>query len=176
MTSNEWNARSLDTQRFTELAGGIRLQTPLTDLSRVLEVCTDTAASPSVPSCDWSLDGQIRGEGARLQHWMHLQATLSLPQTCQRCLEALSVAVQVDRRFRFVADEATALAEDDDCEEDLLVMSGEFNALELLEDELLLAMPLIISHADCQPPTSTALIDDLPHPFAALAGLKMPKS
>ena len=49
------------------------------------------------------------------------------------------------------------------------------DAFELLEDELLLAMPLIISHADCQPPTSTALIDDLPHPFAALAGLKTPK-
>lgn len=175
MTSNEWNARSLDTQRFTELAGGIRLQTPLTDLPRVLEVSSDTAAASTVPLCDWSLDGQIRGEGARLQHWMHLQAALSLPQTCQRCLEAMPVAVQVDRRFRFVADEATALAEDDDCEEDLLAMSGEFNAFELLEDELLLAMPLIISHADCQPPASTALIDDLPHPFAALAGLKTPK-
>jgi uncharacterized protein len=107
---------------------------------------------------------------------MHLQATLALPQTCQRCLEAMPVAVQVDRRFRLVADEATALAEDDECEEDLLATSGEFNAFELLEDELLLAMPLIISHADCQPPDSTALIDDLPHPFAALAGLKTPKS
>ena len=111
MTSNEWNARSLDTQRFTELAGGIRLQTPLTDLPRVLEVSSDTAAVSTVPLCDWSLDGQIRGEGARLQHWMHLQAALSLPQTCQRCLEAMPVSVQVDRRFRFVADEATALAE-----------------------------------------------------------------
>ena len=116
-----------------------------------------------------------QGRATRLQHWMHLQAALSLPQTCQRCLEAMPVAVQVDRRFRFVADEATALAEDDDCEEDVLAMSGEFNAFELLEDELLLAMPLIISHADCQPPASTALIDDLPHPFAALAGLKTPK-
>jgi uncharacterized protein len=87
----------------------------------------------------------------------------------------MDIPIQVDRWFRLVADEATALAEDDDCEEDLLVMSDEFDAQALLEDDLLLAMPLIISHADCQPPASTALIDDLPHPFAALAGLKTPK-
>jgi uncharacterized metal-binding protein YceD (DUF177 family) len=54
-------------------------------------------------------------------------------------------------------------------------MSSEFDALNLLEDELLLAMPLIISHSSCQPPPSKALGDDLPHPFAALAGLKLPK-
>ena len=37
------------------------------------------------------------------------------------------------------------------------------------------ALPLIISHGSCQPPPSNALGDDLPHPFAALAGLKLPK-
>jgi hypothetical protein len=36
-------------------------------------------------------------------------------------------------------------------------------------------MPLIVSHGSCQPPSSAALGDDLPHPFAALAGLKLPK-
>jgi uncharacterized protein len=88
----------------------------------------------------------------------------------------MTVDISVNRWFRFVADEATALAEDDECEEDLLVTSAELNTIELLEDELLLAMPLIVSHGSCQPPASAALVDDLPHPFAALAGLKLPKT
>ena len=87
----------------------------------------------------------------------------------------MAVPLSIDRWFRFVADEATALAEDDTCEEDLLAISSEFDALNLLEDELLLAMPLIVSRGSCQPPPSAALDDDLPHPFAALAGLKLPK-
>ena len=174
--TNEWNARSLDTQRFTESAGQAAFHTGLQHLARVQEVCDKLQASAPQPVCDWSLTGEIRGSGPRQQSWMQLEAALSLPQACQRCLEPMTVGVSVNRWFRFVADEATALAEDDDCEEDLLVTSGEFNAFELLEDELLLALPLIVSHADCQPPASGALVDDLPHPFAALAGLKTPKA
>ena len=173
--TNEWNARSLDTQRFAELAGALSLRTPLTALGRVLEVSGGAPLQPLEPVCDWSLAGQSRGTATRLQHWIHLQAVLSLPQICQRCLEPMPVTVGVDRWFCFVDDEATALAQDDDCEEDLLVRSAEFDAFELLEDELLLAMPLIISHEDCRPPASPALVDDLPHPFATLAGLKTAK-
>jgi uncharacterized protein len=87
----------------------------------------------------------------------------------------LSQTVTIDRWFRLVADEATALAQDDDSEEDLLALSASFDAVGLLEDELLLALPLILQHPDCQPPTSPALVDDLPHPFAALAALKRPQ-
>jgi len=174
--TNAWNARSLDTQRFTESAGHAIFHTGLHSLTRVQEVCDNAGVNPTQTECEWSLRGEIRGSGPRQQSWLQLEAAVRLPQACQRCLEPMSVEISVNRWFRFVDDEATALAEDDDCEEDLLVASGEFNAYELLEDELLLALPLIVSHADCQPPASTALVDDLPHPFAALAGLKTPKA
>jgi uncharacterized protein len=174
--TNEWNARSLDTQRFTESEGSATFHHGLQTLTRVQEVCDNAPTQSTEPVCEWSLSGQVRGSGPRQQSWMQLEAVVTLPQRCQRCLEPLAVEVKVDRWFRFVADEATALAEDDESEEDLLVSSVELNAIELLEDELLLAMPLIVSHGDCQPPASQALKDDLPHPFAALAGLKLPKS
>jgi uncharacterized protein len=173
--TNEWNTGALDMPRFAESGSAGHWQTPLSGLPRVQAACEPDAASAPTPICDWSLLGQTRGNGARLQHWLQLQASLTLTQRCQRCLEPMAVPLAVDRWFRFVADEATALAEDDTCEEDLLAMSSEFDALNLLEDELLLAMPLIVSHGDCQPPPSAALGDDLPHPFAALAGLKLPK-
>ena len=173
--TNDWNISALDMPRFIEWAAPFRWQTALGSLPRVQALCESDVALDPGEVCDWSLLGQTRGNGPRAQNWLHLQAALTLTQRCQRCLEPMAVPLAVDRWFRFVADEATALAEDDACEEDLLAMSSEFDALNLLEDELLLAMPLIISHESCQPPPSNALGDDLPHPFAALAGLKLPK-
>jgi len=173
--TTEWNARFLNTERFAAMAGQASLQTPLNELARVLAACPESDRSSPLPVCDWAVQGESRGSDSRFSHWLHLQASLKLPQICQRCLEPMNVSLEVDRWFRFVADETIALAQDDDSEEDLLVSSGEFNALELLEDELLMALPLIVSHGDCQPPASSALEDDLPHPFAALAGLKSAK-
>lgn len=173
--TTDWNTSALDMPRFIESATTSHWQTALSNLPRVQALCeSDLAVDPGLV-CDWSLLGELRGDGPRAQKWLYLQAALTLTQRCQRCLEPMVVPLAVDRWFRFVADEATALAEDDACEEDLLAMSTEFDALNLLEDELLLAVPLIIRHVSCQPPPSQALVDDLPHPFAALAGLKLPK-
>jgi uncharacterized protein len=170
----DWKATHLDLHRFTNLGGECKADTPLAQLPRVLDACL------SVPDigqrvCQWVLRGELRSVAGISQAWLHLHAELSVAQTCQRCLEPMDIPLQVDRWFRLVADEATALAEDDDCEEDLLAMSDEFDAQALLEDDLLLAMPLVPRHLDCHAPLSAALEDDLPHPFAALASLKTPK-
>ena len=49
---------------------------------------------------------------------------------------------------------------------------------ELIEDELLLAMPLVPRHEVCPEPlpvrTDEDMPDDAPNPFAALAALKRP--
>ena len=165
---------SLELQPWAMAGGATTQSTPLATLSRVAQACLPPTHGQS-PVCEWQLQSQIRHPDTLKQLWLHLKASLSVEQTCQRCLLPMQVDLWVDRHFRFVADEATALAEDDDCEEDLLSPAPELTLQTLLEDELLLAMPLIVSHGDCQPPPSAALGDDLPHPFAALAGLKLPK-
>ena len=103
--------------------------------------------------------------------------------TCQRCLAPVDVPLEVDREFRFVADEATAEALDDESEEDLLAMSREFDLRELIEDELLMALPLVPRHEECPAPVQMASSDEdfeeasaeKPNPFAALAALKTGK-
>ncbi len=92
-------------------------------------------------------------------------------------------ALSVDRAFRFVADEATAMAEDDEAEEDLLVLGPAFDALALIEDELLMALPLVPRHPACPQPLSgpEGLAEPppelaRPNPFAVLSGLKLDKS
>ena len=75
--------------------------------------------------------------------------------------------------------EAEAEAQDDDAEEDLLVLEPQFDLLALLEDELLMAFPLVPMHEQCPSPPSFQAgeaelppEDAKPHPFAALAQLK----
>lgn len=136
---------------------------------------------------DWQAAGELRtaaGEGQGAQLWLHLKVQASLPMLCQRCLTPVDVPLQVERSFRFVADEATAEALDDEAEEDLLAISREFDLHELIEDELLMALPVVPSHEECPVPVVMASSDEdfaaasaeKPNPFAALAGLVPDKS
>ena len=89
----------------------------------------------------------------------------------------------MDRWFRFVADETTAEALDDDSEEDLLALSRDFSLHELIEDELLMALPVVPRHEVCpsEVPMSSSDEDfeaanaERPNPFAALAGIRIDK-
>jgi uncharacterized protein len=112
------------------------------------------------------------------QLWLQLMVDTQVPLTCQRCLQPYSQPVSVDRWFRFVVDEAQALQEDDDVPEDLLVWTPKFNLLELIEDEVLLDLPLIPKHDECKhtwEPKAGPVVevqDERPNPFAMLAQLK----
>ena len=132
------------------------------------------------------LPGKV-GEG---DLWLHLEGAATLPLVCQRCLHRVDVPLSANQWFRFVETEAVAMAEDDDCEEDLLVLEPQFDLLAVLEDELLMALPLVPMHEVCpEPPVlqagfeknaesaaGAAPTQENPeprrNPFAVLAGLK----
>jgi uncharacterized protein len=110
---------------------------------------------------------------------LRLDATARLQ--CQRCLGAIDVPVAVEREFLFVASEAEAERLDGERDDaDVLVASDRFDLGALIEDELLLALPIVPRHEVCpQPllvPAGAADIGEAgreagaPHPFAALAG------
>ena len=124
---------------------------------------------------------ELRPSATGLQDtWLHLIASTSIPLTCQRCMAPVQTALQVDQWYRFVDSEEVAMADDDASIEDLLVMTPQFDLLSLLEDELLMALPLVPMHDHCPvaPVFSAGLADlltdtvDKPNPFAALAQLK----
>jgi uncharacterized protein len=113
------------------------------------------------------------------QAWLHLQVELSLPLTCQRCLGRVDVLVQIDRTFRFVETEAQAEVEDDDSLEDLLVQSQDFDLAHLIEDEVLMDLPVVPRHDTCPVEIKLSVADAAfepetpkPSPFLVLAGLK----
>ena len=178
----KWHPQSLDVRAFSRDGATLSGQAPLAQWERLSAESEDGLVSPPVK---WQARGEAVPEvGAQDQVWLHLQVNAVLPLLCQRCLSPLLTAVDVDRSFRFVADEATAMALDDEEEEDLLVISREFNLIDLVEDEVILAMPLVPLHDTCPEPLSMSAEDPCfeqeeekrPHPFAALAGLKVKKS
>ena len=106
---------------------------------------------------------------------------------CQRCLGIYPEPIATDLRFEVVASEEAAdeVPMDDD-ELDVLVGSKKFSVLELIEDEVLLALPTAPKHEVC-PTVHESLVtgadgevepeappaeEKRPSPFAALAGLK----
>ncbi|MGH6624952.1 MAG: YceD family protein [Burkholderiaceae bacterium] len=133
----------------------------------------------------WSALGELRPVlGGPDQVWLHLQVQATLPLVCQRCLGRVDSPVSVERSFRFVADEDAAAAQDDESEEEVLALSRDFNLSELIEDELLMELPLVPRHEQCPTEVKLAAVDQefeaasaaRPNPFAVLSRLQRDKS
>ena len=91
---------------------------------------------------------------------------------CQCCLENLDWPVRSEVHLGVVRsiDEANLLPEE---LEPLLVEAGcRVVLLDLVQDELLLAVPVIPQHRDCKAPGSAMPSHSELHPFAVLAQLK----
>ncbi len=172
----------LDVVTFARDGASLEGQSPLSALPRLLDeqVAGDLQAEQVV----WRLQGRLEPQsGGADQIWLDVQASVGLPMQCQRCLSPVLETVEAERSFRFVADEATAAALDDEAEEDILVISRDFDALALVEDELILSLPLVSLHEVCPKVMPMSAVDPefesesvKPNPFGVLAGLKTGKS
>jgi len=143
----------------------------LSGMNRLLAVCDNSSEQVNV-SVSFNMDERgliiLSGTGSVL-------VTL----TCQRCTEAFEQLLEVKFTFSPVKneDEEAELPSYYDAIE--LDENGEINLLELVEDELLLAIPLIPRHPikDCKAPADSVwgeLPEELekPNPFGVLKQLK----
>jgi uncharacterized protein len=175
--------RRLDVAAFAARAMTLSDVCSLDTMPRLFDA---TATAPSTPaSVHWTLTGASpRGADGSVRVVLQVQARAEVPRVCQRCLETMVVAVTVNRHLRFVVGEEEAARLDADGDEDVLALEPTLDALALIEDELLLAMPLVPKHERCVDvgiPASagdaaTGGKDDADKPFAALAALRRPAS
>lgn len=177
-----WNADRLDVRAFAQAEATLEAVEPLARFVRLSEEMMPTASSAA--AVKWQASGELRpaADGREPAVWLRLQARTVVPLSCQRCLGPVETPLEIDRWFRFVADEATAEKEDDDCEEDVLALEPRPSLHDLLEDELLMALPLVPMHDTCPEPVvmqagDASLLDGddaapRKNPFAELAKLK----
>jgi uncharacterized protein len=170
--------RRLDVAAIAADALGLEGRWPLAGFTRLL-ADQPADAPPAGGDVVWRAQGERRAvPGGEPEVRLHLEASARVHRTCQRCLQPVELALHVDRRMRFVADENRAAELDAESDEDVLALERALDLHELVEDELLLALPMVPRHERCpQPlPTSAAAADavadaeDAAHPFAALAG------
>ena len=135
-------------------------------------------ARPDDQTVTWSLRGFNRdrvGLHPQPMASLHVQAALRL--TCQRCLQEMVHAVDETAMFRLVKDEPELTQEELDAPDEALAAQSPVDVRELIEDQLILALPLVPMHAVC--PTAAPQVatepraDEAPkqQPFAGLRDL-----
>ena len=183
MAAREFDPFRLDVEAFAKEGASLEGRWPLAQLDRLAESALADPESADDPVAGREVSWRVRGElralrGGDVQVWLHLNAHTELALECQRCLKPVVTGVDAERSFLFVRGEDAAAQLDTDSDDDVLALSRALDLRELIEDELLLAMPLVPRHEVCPTPLPMPAADDAvvqdepPHPFAGLAALK----
>lgn len=175
------------------LSGSLKL----TELPRLAEELAADADASQLAPIQWQALGRlVKQRVGEPQLWLDLQAQGEIALECQRCLQAVTQTLSFSRSIRFAKDEAAAAELDADSEDDVLAVSRQFDLLELVEDELIMALPIVPRHEVCPTDVASLMQADVetpppgqpagevgaeteepgasgkPNPFAVLAALK----
>ena len=144
----------------------------IADLPRLVTECASADGE-----VEWSLEGGVD----QYNHpKLNLRVKSRVPLVCQRCLQAFVLEFDSESELILAknedhADEIEAMIDDD--EVDVVVGSKSFNILDLIEDEVLLAIPQSPKHAVCPDVVvpEAAIVEPAnrkPSPFAVLKNMK----
>lgn len=169
----------LDVEAVAAEAAELQGRWPLAQFERLLDGWPDEAPRPD-GEVAWSARGELRRPKAlEPERWLHLEAATEVWRECQRCLQPVALPLALSQHLRFVRGEDEAARLDAESEEDVLALERVLDLRELVEDELLLALPLVPRHETCPQPLANPVQDeeaDAPperrNPFAALAQLR----
>jgi uncharacterized protein len=115
---------------------------------------------------DFVLTGEINERG---KSGLKLAVDGSVRLQCQRCLGSLDLPLHLETELEFASSEAEIMAADDDIER--VVAGREMNVAALVEDEVLLALPMVPRHEQCSAAAGLGA-DAKPSVFEALAALR----
>jgi len=115
---------------------------------------------------DFILSGEINERG---KPGLKLTVDGCLRLQCQRCLGSLAWPVHLEAQLEFAASEEEIATADDDIER--VVAGPEMSVAVLVEDEVLLALPMVPKHEQCSTAAESGA-NAKPSAFEALAALK----
>ena len=175
MKARDFDPSKLDVEALAKAGASLDGTWPVAELERL---ATSTAAGAESGAVTWSARGEHRAvRGSEPQVWLHLSADTQVMLECQRCLQPVAAEVHAERSFLFVQGENAAAELDADSEDDVLALTRALDLRALVEDELLLELPLVPRHEVCPEPLPVVDeepldVEEKPNPFAVLASLK----
>jgi uncharacterized protein len=177
-TLQTFQAGRLDVAALAKAQGALEGRDALQHYARLAH---DLHAREADVTIQWQAQGERRAAAdGSVRPALHLRVQADLPLICQRCMGPVMTPLRIDRHLVFAPDEATAAALDDESEDDVLELTPALNLRALIEDELLMALPLAPRHQRCPGEVKLSAQDrnfdaagaEKANPFAALAGLK----
>lgn len=119
---------------------------------------------------EYRLSGSV---GRRGGFQLRLRLAGSVGLRCERCLETVMLPIEQDSLFELRRSEGDIRPDDllDD-ERDFLVFDRAMVVTDLVEDELILCIPVAPKHTDCEPAGSMVKDDGRRQLFGVLASLK----
>ena len=171
--------RRLDVSAFAAAGGELRGKWQAVQLRRLLSATLDAPCDAGRSDIPWQARGERQAlPGAGVRPSLLVEAETDVTLECQRCLQPMRWPLQARRRIFFVDGEDAAAALDAESDDDVLVLVPDLDLQALVEDELLLALPIVPRHEVCPEPLPRAFVEDegagVPEdsPFAALSVLK----
>ena len=150
----------IDGLQFARDGGELRGTLGLERLSRLAESPCKTSG------VEYCLRGGLNRAG---KPSLEITASGSMELVCQRCLGPLLIEVDVDVELELCAD-PEVIAQTDD-EVDRVLATREMSVAQLVEDEVILALPQVPKHENCSVDRLIAQ-PNKQSPFSVLASLK----
>ncbi|MBX9402455.1 YceD family protein [Lysobacter sp. BMK333-48F3] len=158
----------LDAWRLVAARRGVEGRVPLSDFVRLRDSLVDAEGEVSF-SLDFDSD-------ALQVPYVELKIDAQLPLLCQRSLERFLLPVQIVQRLGLIRDEADEAALPPGYEPLLMPDDGMLRPVELVEDELILAVPVVPmapgSEAVEREWEAPQAEQDAANPFSVLSSLK----
>lgn len=159
---------SLDFARNGRLISG---EVQLTELPRLLDLLENPQGNLS-----YTVQGGVDKQGT---HFLDIGVVGQCRLRCQRCLSGMDYPVRLDTRL-LLRDQASLdalddnVADGDEEEFDSILADTHLNVLDLLEEEILLSLPIAPKHelGACQATDGENAHREEKNPFAVLAKLK----
>lgn len=151
----------IDCLEFARDGAVLERRVGLDELPRLADVLVTRADRLSV-----RLEGWRDRQG---KSWLHLAIAGELVLHCQRCLDAVRFPLAIDSRLQLIAP-GEEWPDDElvDDSADAIAAERALSVVSLVEDEVLLALPIAPRHEGCDSPPTKAGARDMSQ-FAALA-------
>jgi len=158
----------IDALSFVRNSGLLQGNLPLINLERLHSYLVNTSGELA-----YLITGQFDEHNRPI---LRLSIDGSVDLSCQRCLKKMEYGLELETELLLVRNEDELSRYDEDIFVDAIQASNELNVLTLIEDEIILSLPISPRHQDTKCHlsiiTETHETTMKEHPFTALASLK----